>query len=63
MKKQKPKVYMNEKGEFLILRDRVPANEHDRIYIYELPLNGKKTEVVETMLSPGKSGFKCLGAL
>lgn len=65
--KKRQQVYVNqENGELLILKERIIANTHDRIYIYEIPLlyKGKiRSTEIDTMLSPGKSGFKCLGAL
>jgi len=61
--KQKPKVYLTPESELIILQNRVKANEHDRIYIYELPAGKGKSVVAETMLSPGKAGYVCLGAL
>jgi hypothetical protein len=63
MKAQQPRVYMDKSGELVILRDRIAANAHDRIYDFEM--QGKKRKLVRayTITSPGKLGLKCLGAL
>lgn len=63
MKKQK--VYLDtQTGDLLVMTNKIKANTHDTIYSYDLPLKDpKKPLKVDTMLSPGKSGFVSLGAL
>lgn len=65
--KKREQVYVDPKtGDLLVLKERIPANAHDRIYVFEIPspVKGRaKSMTLDTMLSPGKAGFKCLGAL
>ena len=62
MKKQK--LYIDEQGEFWILKDRIAANAHDKIYLWETPyVEWGSPDLVEVMTSPKKCGFICLGAL
>lgn len=63
MKPQKPKVYVDNNGDLVLLNDRVPANAHDRVYLFEMVDPRGNAIQAETITSPGKLGFKCLGPL